>query len=99
MKIIFQGSIPKPPANWWTLLPMTCGNCKTKVQLEDDDKPIFGAERRPNGKRWVEIPCPTCGAAIQHDEVAMRGASPENDEMRDRSGSGTSQADQPTKLK
>jgi hypothetical protein len=27
----------------------------------------------------VEIPCPTCGAAIQHDEVAMRGASPEND--------------------
>jgi hypothetical protein len=79
MKIIFQGSIPKPPANWWTLLPMICGNCKTKVQLEDEDKPIFGAERRPNGKRWVEIPCPTCGAAIQHDEVAMRGASPEND--------------------
>jgi hypothetical protein len=78
MKIIFQGSIPKPPANWWTLLPMTCGNCKTKVQLEDDDKPIFKAERRPNGKRWVEIPCPTCGVVIQHDEVAMRGANPEN---------------------
>lgn len=78
MKIISQGSIPKPPANWWTLLPMKCVNCKTVVQLEDDDKPRFGAERRPNGKRWVEIDCPTCGQAIQHDEVAMRGASPEN---------------------
>ena len=57
---------------------MKCGNCKTVVQLEDEDKPRFGGERRPNGKRWVEIDCPTCGAAIQHDEVAMRGASPEN---------------------
>ena len=78
MKIISQGSIPKPPANWWTLMPMKCGNCKTVVQLEDEDKPRFGAERRPNGKRWVEIDCPTCGQVIQHDEVAMRGASPEN---------------------
>lgn len=59
-------------------MPMKCGNCKTVVQLEDEDKPRFGAERRPNGKRWVEIDCPTCGQVIQHDEVAMRGASPEN---------------------
>ena len=57
---------------------MKCGNCMTVVQLEDEDKPCFGAERRPNGKRWVEIDCPTCGQVIQHDEVAMRGASPEN---------------------
>ena len=87
MKIIFQGSIPKPPANWWTLVPITCGNCKTKIQLEDDDKPIFSAAR-PNGNRRMEIPCPTCGTTIQESEsfmrgakayeVAMRGAIPEN---------------------
>ncbi len=88
MKIIFQGSIPKPRANWWTLVPIKCGNCKTEIQLEDDDKPIFGTDRRSNRNPRMEIPCPTCGAAIQGDEssmrgakayeMSMRGASPEN---------------------
>ena len=57
---------------------MKCSNCKTVVQLEDEDKPRFRAQCRPNVKQWVEIDCPSCGAVIQHDEAPMRQVIPEN---------------------
>jgi hypothetical protein len=78
MKIIAKGSIPTPPPNWWTLQTLKCENCHTALQLDDTDKPSFGQERRPGGKRWVAIECPVCGRRIKHIEVAMRGTSPEN---------------------
>lgn len=54
---------------------MTCGACKTVIQLEDGDKPRFLLNDRPIGKGIVEIDCPTCGHPIQHDESPMRKAA------------------------
>lgn len=79
MKIIHQGQYPpKPEPQWWTLQTLKCGHCATTLQLEESDSPRFGYVAPPPSKRWVQIDCPTCGKRIDHIEVAMRGASPEN---------------------
>lgn len=74
MKIIAQGKIPEPPKPWWVGRRESCSNCKAEIELEDGDKVEEIIEKRPNGKTFAEVDCPTCGCKIAHEKKTMRVA-------------------------
>lgn len=66
MKIIELGSPQLPPPHWWHGKIATCGKCHCRVELEPGDDAGLGpvtvhAERRMQGKSWVQVICPTEG--------------------------------------
>lgn len=70
MLTIAPGIIPPiEREEWWHGREAQCPKCKARVKLEPKDKDTGAAnpcaERRPNGRQWVEIQCPTEGCGQQ----------------------------------
>lgn len=65
MKIVQQGSPPKPPAAVWPVgKTFECSFCKCRFEIETGDKFTQVTERSPFGKSVASLNCPQCHAPL-----------------------------------